>query len=42
MQALSPGASVSFLPEWDDKKKKDRAADVYLGPSFSLRNILSP
>ena len=28
MQALSPGASVSFLPEWDDKKKKDRAADV--------------
>mmetsp|Transcript_17567 Transcript_17567/g.33045 ORF Transcript_17567/g.33045 Transcript_17567/m.33045 type:complete len:254 (-) Transcript_17567:39-800(-) len=27
---LSPGLAVSFTPEWDDKKRKDRAADVQL------------
>ena len=27
---LSPGLSVSFAPEWDDKKRKDRASDVQL------------
>ena len=25
---LSPGLSVSFAPEWDEKKRKDRASDV--------------
>ncbi|CAJ1407043.1 unnamed protein product [Effrenium voratum] len=25
---LTPGMSVSFSPEWDDKKRKDRASDV--------------
>ncbi|CAL1136623.1 unnamed protein product [Cladocopium goreaui] len=28
MDALSPGMSVSFMPQWDEKKRKDRASDV--------------
>lgn len=31
MDALSPGMSVSFMPQWDEKKRKDRASDVCLG-----------
>ena len=30
MDALSPGMSVSFMPQWDEKKRKDRASDVRL------------
>eukprot|EP00438_Fugacium_kawagutii_P021063 Skav205886 [mRNA] locus=scaffold123:16538:18973:+ [translate_table: standard] len=35
MDALSPGASVSFLPQWDEKKRKDRASDVQISSETS-------
>ena len=35
MDALSPGMSVSFMPQWDEKKRKDRASDVCLGGGWN-------
>ena len=36
---LSPGMSVSFMPQWDAKKNKDRATDVFLGPTTKMYAI---
>jgi len=39
MDALSPGMSVSFMPQWDEKKRKDRASDVRLGVTGRLGKV---